>query len=114
MKSLAWRLLLSTALLVPATRVAAADDASAPSDIVVTSVVDQVTSATGLALNLKETPQSVTIVGRDQIRDFALTNINDLLDHVPGINVERVETAPSTTRAASTSPTSRSTGSACR
>ncbi|QXQ07945.1 TonB-dependent siderophore receptor [Sphingosinicellaceae bacterium] len=94
MKSLACRLLVSTALLAPAARAVAADaaDAAANSDIVVTAAIDEVTSATGLALTLKETPQSVTIVDRERIRDFALTNINDLLDHVPGINVERVET----------------------
>ncbi|HWK40331.1 MAG TPA: TonB-dependent siderophore receptor [Croceibacterium sp.] len=49
-------------------------------------------SATGLSLSLRETPQSITIVDQDRIRDFQLTNVNDLLDQVVGINVERVET----------------------
>src|SRR6202012_2804767 len=46
----------------------------------------------GLPLTLKQTPQSFTVVQRDQIDTLALTNVNDLLDQVPGINVERVET----------------------
>lgn len=48
--------------------------------------------ATGLDLTLRETPQSVTQVSRQQIEDFALTNVNDLLSRVTGVNVERVET----------------------
>lgn len=51
-----------------------------------------VTSSTGLALTLKETPQSVTIIQRDLIQTLGLTNVNDLLDQVPGVNVERNET----------------------
>lgn len=46
----------------------------------------------GLDLSLRETPQSVTVVSRRQMDDFRLTNVNDLLDLVPGVNVERVET----------------------
>jgi outer membrane receptor for ferric coprogen and ferric-rhodotorulic acid len=49
-------------------------------------------SATGLSLSPRETPQSVTIVDRERIEDFALTNVNDLLAQVVGINVEEVET----------------------
>jgi outer membrane receptor for ferric coprogen and ferric-rhodotorulic acid len=48
--------------------------------------------ATGLDLSLRETPQSVTVVPRVQIQDFALNNVNDLLSMVTGVNVERAET----------------------
>ncbi len=48
--------------------------------------------ATGLDLSLRETPQSVTIVTAAHIRDFALTDANQLLATIPGINVEAVET----------------------
>lgn len=63
-------------------------------DIVVTGTLptDASISATGLALTLRETPQSVTIIDRQRLDDFALTNINDVLDQTVGINVERVET----------------------
>ncbi|MFT4077319.1 MAG: TonB-dependent siderophore receptor [Asticcacaulis sp.] len=48
--------------------------------------------ATGLDLSLRETPQSVTIVTAAQIKDFALTDANQLLNTLPGINVEADET----------------------
>ncbi len=49
-------------------------------------------SPTGLALSLRETPQSVTVIDRQRIDDFALTNVQDLLTQTVGINVERTET----------------------
>jgi outer membrane receptor for ferric coprogen and ferric-rhodotorulic acid len=65
----------------------------ARSEIVVTGTIAQQSSAaTGLALTPRETPQSITIIDRQRIEDFALTNVNDLLDQTVGINVERVET----------------------
>jgi len=48
--------------------------------------------ATGLDLSLRETPQSVTIVTAAQIKEFALTDANQLLATIPGINVEADET----------------------
>ena len=50
------------------------------------------TAATKLDLPLKETPQAVSVVTRAKIEDFQLNSVNDLLDTVTGINVERVET----------------------
>lgn len=70
-------------------------DAGAVDDstIIVTGAGNQASSsATGLSLTLRETPQSVSIISRERIEDFALTNINDLLSQAVGINVERVET----------------------
>lgn len=62
-------------------------------DIVVTAnAAQQSASATGLPLAVIDTPQSVTVVDRQKIRDFALNNVNDLLDTVPGVNVQRIET----------------------
>ncbi|MCK8457058.1 TonB-dependent siderophore receptor [Sphingomonas faeni] len=52
----------------------------------------QSASPTGLALSLRETPQSITIIDRERIDDFAITNANDLLTQTVGINVERTET----------------------
>ncbi|MEG3150038.1 TonB-dependent siderophore receptor [Sphingomonas sp. ZT3P38] len=62
-------------------------------DIIVTGTLDTpTTTAAGLSLKPREVPQSVTIIDRQRIQDFALTNVNDLLNQVIGINVERVET----------------------
>lgn len=71
------------------------DTASADSreEILVTGTLNQpVSSATGLELTPRETPQSVTVIDRQRIDDFALTNVNDLLSQTVGINVERIET----------------------
>lgn len=48
--------------------------------------------ATRLELSLRETPQSLTVIGQQQIRDFGMTDITRLLDLTPGVVVERVET----------------------
>lgn len=44
-----------------------------------------------LELSLRETPQSISVVTRTQIDDFVLNDVNDLLNSVTGVNVERVE-----------------------
>jgi outer-membrane receptor for ferric coprogen and ferric-rhodotorulic acid len=68
------------------------------SDIVVTAAklreaqLNESASATGLDLSLRETPQSVTVIDRQRIEDFALTNIADVLDQAVGVNVNRNET----------------------
>jgi outer membrane receptor for ferric coprogen and ferric-rhodotorulic acid len=103
MKPALRHLLLASTLLAlkPFEAFADAPDPVVPSEeqdqsrgeIVVTGMVErQSSSATGLALTPRETPQSITIIDRQRIEDFALTNINDLLDQTVGINVERVET----------------------
>lgn len=71
----------------------AASQAEAAGDIVVTGLADpQSASATGLKLTLSETPQSVSIVDIERIRNFQLNTANSLLDQVVGVNVERAET----------------------
>ncbi|WP_416465768.1 TonB-dependent siderophore receptor [Sphingomonas sp. VDB2] len=89
-------LFASAMLLLPLhTAKAAEADASVTekSEIIVTGIADhQTSSATGLALTPRETPQSITIINRERIEDYALTNVNDLLAQAVGINVERVET----------------------
>lgn len=80
----------------PALGVAHAAEDDAPTTIGSVMVVGErqqrSDGATGLDLTPRETPQSVTQVPRQQIEDFALTNVNDLLSLVTGVNVERVET----------------------
>ncbi|WP_340646412.1 TonB-dependent siderophore receptor [Phenylobacterium sp.] len=60
--------------------------------LVVTGARTRTSAVTGLDMSLKETPQSVTVINQDRIRDFGLTNVNDLLAQVTGVNVEKVET----------------------
>lgn len=48
--------------------------------------------ATGLSLSARETPQSMSVVGRQQMDDFGLDSVNEVLESSTGVNVERVET----------------------
>ena len=48
--------------------------------------------ATGLDLSLRQTPQSVTVVPAARIQEFGLSDANQLLATIPGINVEADET----------------------
>ena len=48
--------------------------------------------ATGLDIDIRETPQSISVVPRDQMEKWAADNINDALRLAPGIRVEEWET----------------------
>ncbi|MFT4248486.1 MAG: TonB-dependent siderophore receptor [Pseudomonas sp.] len=54
--------------------------------------VRKTATATKLALSPLETPQSVSVISRQQIDDFALNNANQVLAQAAGVNVESVET----------------------
>lgn len=60
--------------------------------VVITGARTHTSAVTGLDMSLRETPQSVTLVGQERIKDFALTDVNQLLAQVTGVNVEKVET----------------------
>ncbi|TBU93292.1 TonB-dependent siderophore receptor [Stutzerimonas kirkiae] len=45
-------------------------------------------SATGLALSIRETPQSVTVVTRQQLDDQGAISIGDVLRNTPGVSVQ--------------------------
>ena len=50
------------------------------------------TGATGLDLEIKETPQSISVVTAEQMRDFGTTSINEALRMATGITVDEWET----------------------
>lgn len=52
----------------------------------------QPSTATRLDLSLRETPQSVSVIELEQIQDFQLNTVNQLLNQVTGVQVEQVET----------------------
>ncbi|ESQ88544.1 hypothetical protein ABENE_15980 [Asticcacaulis benevestitus DSM 16100 = ATCC BAA-896] len=84
-------------MAIGAAHAEATADASADSEarevvVIGKRVIKGSAGATGLDLSLRETPQSVTIVTAAQIRDFGLTDANQLLATIPGINVEADET----------------------
>lgn len=47
-------------------------------------------SSTGLALSLRETPQSVSVMTRERMEDQSLTNIGDVLRQSPGLVVQNM------------------------
>lgn len=54
--------------------------------------LEETKTATKLNLTALETPQVVSVVSRDQMEDFSLREVNSLLNYVPGVTVEQVET----------------------
>lgn len=52
----------------------------------------QTQTATKLNLSIYETPQTISVISPAQIEDFALNDINTLLDYAPGVTVEDTET----------------------
>lgn len=50
-------------------------------------------TATGLALSLRETPQSVSVMTRQRMDDFKLETLTDVLEQTPGIGVYRQNNA---------------------
>lgn len=48
-------------------------------------------SATGLTLSLRETPQSVTVITQERLRDQAMSNISDALQGTPGLSFKETD-----------------------
>jgi outer membrane receptor for ferric coprogen and ferric-rhodotorulic acid len=70
-----------------------ATDDAADEDIVVTGYgrSNEPTTATGLPLTPIETPQTISVITQQQIRDQALTSINDALDFAVGISKKDID-----------------------
>lgn len=66
---------------------------AADEDIVVTGYgrSNEPTTATGLPLTPIETPQTISVITQQQIRDQALTSINDALDFAVGISKKDID-----------------------
>ncbi len=59
-------------------------------------IVKKSTSAAKLNIPIKETPQTVNVVTRQQMNDFAMNSTRDALSNTPGITVSNQETERST------------------
>lgn len=82
----------ASSLAVAAETSADVADANQVDRVVITGARTRTSAVTGLDMSLRETPQSVSLVGQDRIHDFALTDVHQLLAQITGVNVERVET----------------------
>ena len=56
------------------------------------SPLDRATTATGLPLTLRETPQSISVIDRTFIDSFALDTVADVMQFAPGIQAQQAET----------------------
>ena len=50
------------------------------------------TGATGLPMDIRETPQTISVIDAEQMRDFGVTGTNEALALGTGINIEQYET----------------------
>lgn len=55
-------------------------------------IVENSSSATHLNLSVKETPQTINVVTRQQLDDFSLNTTRDILNNTPGVTVTGLET----------------------
>lgn len=71
----------------------APDDTELDAVLVVAQRANRVSKgATGLDMDIKDTPQSISIVAAGQMRDFGADNLNDALRLATGIGVEQWDT----------------------
>lgn len=56
------------------------------------SRLDRATTATGLPLTLRETPQSISVIDNTLIDSFALDTVADVMQFAPGIQAQQAET----------------------
>lgn len=56
------------------------------------SRLDKASTATGLPLSLRQTPQSVSIIDQEFIDSFALESVADVMMFAPGIQAQQAET----------------------
>lgn len=73
-------------------KAAAAQSADQPSEKTKSYTVKETTSATRLGTSIRETPQSISVVTRQQLDDFRILTINDALSYVTGVMAEPFET----------------------
>ncbi|WP_293421131.1 TonB-dependent receptor plug domain-containing protein, partial [Phenylobacterium sp.] len=55
------------------------------------TVDEEIDTATGLGLSVRETPQSVTVITQQRIRDQNLTTIADVVRNTAGVSVVEVD-----------------------
>jgi outer membrane receptor for ferric coprogen and ferric-rhodotorulic acid len=91
-------LLAASALSAPAPALAqegggggGGDQAEGEPIIVYGSGIDRNTAATGLDLTPRETPQSMTVITREQIDDQAAQTVAEVLEYTTGLSVKRVD-----------------------
>lgn len=86
--------LLASAALAGTAGMAHAQASSAVDELVVTgryTVDEQIDTATGLGLSVRETPQSVTVITQQRIKDQNLSTIGDIVRNTAGVSIVEVD-----------------------
>jgi outer membrane receptor for ferric coprogen and ferric-rhodotorulic acid len=76
---------------LPAVRVSADVDEPQASEGTGSYTTDSTSTATGLSLSLRETPQSVSIITRERMDDQAMTTAADALRNTTGVSLKPVD-----------------------
>lgn len=76
---------------LPAVTVTGSRDGDAPSEGTGSYTTRVATSATRMDLSLRETPQSVSVVTRQQMDDQNLVTLDDVLRQTPGIVADKID-----------------------
>jgi len=71
---------------------ASSDDVQPPTERTHAYTFHSTTAGSKIPLSPKETPQSVSVLTRQQMDDFQLNSVNDALKHVTGVTVDQYET----------------------
>lgn len=71
---------------------AATIDSQRPTEKTKSYTVKSTAIATRLDTSLKETPQSISVITRQELDDFRILSVNDALSYATGIKVEQFET----------------------
>ena len=72
-------------------KVKAGPEVEAASEQTQSYTVKSSTTATRLNTSIKETPQSISVITRQQLDDFRILSVNDALSYATGIKVEQFE-----------------------
>lgn len=64
----------------------------APSEQSGSYQVKRSAAATGLAIDIKETPQTVSVISSQVMKDFSVASVSDALSLMPGVVINKVET----------------------
>lgn len=76
---------------LPEVNVTSKAEKDQPSEKTKSYTVDSTSTATRLNTSIRETPQSISVITREQLDDFRILTVNEALSYATGIKVEQFE-----------------------
>nr|WP_272227315.1 TonB-dependent siderophore receptor [Methylophilus methylotrophus] len=77
---------------LPEVKVTSKVEKNQPSEKTKSYTVNSTSTATRLNTSIRETPQSISVITREQLDDFRVLTVNEALSYATGIKVEQFET----------------------